>query len=108
MRKIMVSQKFRALAVGLLLTTASVAVGTIATTTVAEAAARPQVGKLLQQAIDLAKSGSTGAANAKVQQAEAVGGLTSGDQAAIEQGKSFLNAKYGGGGTGPDAKFDCD
>ena len=91
----MVSQKFGALAVGLLLTTASVAVGSLAMTTAAEAAARPQVGKLLQQAIDLAKSGSTSAANAKISQAEAVGGLTPGDEAAISQVKSpFTIARF--------------
>ena len=104
----MVSQQFRALAIGLLLTTASVAVGSLAMTTTAEAAARPQVGKLLQQAIDLAKSGSTGAANSKVSQAEAVGGLTPGDQAAIAQVKSFIAAKSGSGATGSKAKFAAD
>src|ERR1700743_2411212 len=108
MRKIMVSQHFRALAAALLLTTAGVTAGVIATTTVAEAAARPQVGKLLQQAIDLAKGGSTGAANAKVQQAEGVGGLTPGDQAAISQVKSFIAAKNGTGATGRKAKFAVD
>jgi len=104
----MVSQQFRALAAALLLTTAGVAGGLIATTTIAEAAARPQVGKLLQQAIDLAKSGSTGAANAKVSQAEAVGGLTPGDQAAIAQVKSFIAAKSGTGATGARGKFNND
>jgi tetratricopeptide (TPR) repeat protein len=108
MRKIMVSQQFRALAVGLLLTTASVAVGSLAMTTAAEAAARPAVGKLLQQAIDLAKGGKTSAASAKVSQAEAVGGLTSGDQAAIAQVKSFIAAKSGSGATGSKAKFAAD
>ncbi|HEY8947544.1 MAG TPA: tetratricopeptide repeat protein [Rhizomicrobium sp.] len=104
----MVSQQFRALAAALLLTTAGVAGGLIATTSIAEAAARPQVGKLLQQAIDLAKSGSTGAANAKVSQAEAVGGLTPGDQAAIAQVKSFIAAKSGTGATGARGKFNND
>lgn len=104
----MVSQHFRALAVGLLLTSASVAVGSLAMTTTAEAAARPAVGKLLQQAIDLAKSGSTSAANAKISQAEAVGGLTPGDQAAIAQVKSFVAAKSGSGATGSKAKFAAD
>jgi len=108
MRKIMVSSQFRALAVGLLLTTASVAVGSLAMTTTAEAAARPAVGKLLQQAIDLAKNGSTSAANAKISQAEAVGGLTPGDQAAIAQVKSFVAAKSGSGATGSKAKFAAD
>ena len=104
----MVSQQFRALAVGLLLTTASVAGGSLAMTTTAEAAARPQVGKLLHQAIDLAKSGSTSAASSKVQQAEAVGGLTPGDQQAIAQVKSFIAAKSGSGATGSKAKFAAD
>ncbi|HEY2034896.1 MAG TPA: hypothetical protein VGH02_14540 [Rhizomicrobium sp.] len=104
----MVSQQFRAVAAALLLTTAGVAGGMIATTTVAEAAARPQVGKLLQQAIDLARSGSTGAASAKVSQAESVGGLTPGDQAAIAQVKSFIAAKSGTGATGARGKFNND
>jgi hypothetical protein len=104
----MVSQRFRALAAALLLSTAGVAGGMIATTTVAEAAARPQVGKLLQQAIGLAKGGSTSAASAKVEQAEAVGGLTSGDQAAISQVKSFIAAKSGTGATGARGKFNND
>src|ERR1700759_2374997 len=99
MRKIMVSQNVRAIAAALLLTTAGAAGGLIATTTVAEAAARPQVGKLLQQAIDLAKGGSTSAANAKISQAESVGGLTPGDEAAISQVKSFVSAKSGSGAT---------
>lgn len=104
----MVSQHFRAFAAALLLTTVGVAGGMIATTTVAEAAARPAVGKLLQQAIDLAKSGNTGAANAKVSQAEAVGGLTPGDQQAISQVRSFISAKSGSGATGSKAKFAAD
>jgi hypothetical protein len=104
----MVSQQFRAMAAALLLSTGGVAVGMIATTTAAEAAARPQVGKLLQQAIDLAKNGKTSAASAKVSQAEAVGGLTSGDQAAISQVKSFIAAKNGTGATGARGKFNND
>jgi len=104
----MVSQQFRVLAAALLLSTAGVAGALIATTTVAEAAARPQVGKLLQQAIDLAKAGNTGAANSKISQAEAVGGLTSGDQQAISQVKSFVAAKSGSGATGAKGKFAAD
>lgn len=104
----MVSQQFRAVAAALLLSTAGVAGALIATTTVAEAAARPQVGKLLQQAIDLAKAGKTSAASAKVSQAEGVGGLTSGDQAAIAQVKSFIAAKSGSGATGAKGKFASD
>jgi hypothetical protein len=102
------SLNIRAIAAALLLSASTVAVSGVAFVTQAEAAARPAVGKLLQQAIDLAKSGSTGAANAKVSQAEAVGGLTPGDEQAIEQVKSFVNAKSGGGATGSKAKFAED
>jgi tetratricopeptide (TPR) repeat protein len=104
----MISHNVRAIAATLFLSAATVALSTAAMMAPADAAARPAVGKLLQQAIDDAKNGSTGAANAKVQQAEAVGGLTSGDQAAIEQVKSFINAKSGGGATGSKAKFAQD
>jgi tetratricopeptide (TPR) repeat protein len=104
----MITRNFRALAAAFLLSASTVAVSGLAFTTQAEAAARPAVGKLLQQAVDLAKGGSTGAANSKISQAEAVGGLTPGDQQAIEQVKSFVNAKSGGGATGSKAKFAED
>ncbi|MGN6514557.1 MAG: hypothetical protein ACTHLR_01810 [Rhizomicrobium sp.] len=105
----MVSQTFRALSAALLLTTAGVAAGVISTTTVAEAAgARPPVAKLLNDAINLAKAGKTSGASAKVHQAEAVGGLTPGDQQAIEQVKSYIAAKSGSGATGSKAKFAAD
>src|SRR6202012_5717947 len=90
------------------LSAATVALSSAALVSPADAAARPAVGKLLQQAIDDAKSGSIGAANAKVSQAEGVGGLTPGDQQAIEQVKSFINAKSGSGATGSKAKFAQD
>jgi tetratricopeptide (TPR) repeat protein len=104
----MISRNFRAFAATLFLSGAAIALSSAAMVVPADAAARPAVGKLLQQAIDDAKSGSTGAANAKVQQAEAVGGLTPGDQQAIEQVKSFIAAKSGGGATGSKAKFAVD
>jgi tetratricopeptide (TPR) repeat protein len=104
----MISFNFRALAATLILSAATVALSSAVMVGPADAAARPAVGKLLQQAIDDAKSGSTGAANAKVQQAEAVGGLTPGDQQAIEQVKSFISAKSGNGATGSKAKFAQD
>src|SRR6202000_419407 len=88
----MISRNFKAVAASLFLSAATVALSSASFVSPADAAARPAVGKLLQQAIDLAKGGSTGAANAKVQQAEGVGGLTPGDQQAIEQVKSFINA----------------
>ncbi len=104
----MISRNFRAVAATLFLSAATVALSTTAMMSPADAAARPAVGKLLQQAIDDAKNGSIGAANAKVSQAEAVGGLTPGDQAAIEQVKNFISAKSGGGATGAKAKFAVD
>lgn len=104
----MASQKFRALAAAFALSTAAVAAGSIVLPTAAEAAARPAVAKALQSAIELAKAGNTGAASAKVREAEAVGGLTSGDQQAIEQVKSFIAAKSGTGATGSKAKFAND
>jgi tetratricopeptide (TPR) repeat protein len=102
----MISHNFRAFAATLFLSAATVALSGVALTVPADAAARPAVGKLLQQAIDDAKSGSTGAA--KVQQAESVGGLTPGDHEAIEKVKSFISAKSGGGATGSKAKFAVD
>lgn len=105
---VMISNNFRAITAALFLSAGTIALSGAAFVTPADAAARPAVGRLLQQAIDDAKAGSTGAANAKVQQAEGVGGLTPGDQAAIAQVRSFIAAKSGGGATGSKAKFAVD
>ena len=103
------SQRFRALATALLLSTGAVALTYPAFVPVAEAAgARPAVAKLLNAAIEDAKSGNTSGANAKVHEAEAVGGLTPGDQAAIDQVKNYISAKSGGGAAGAKAKFNND
>lgn len=102
------SLNFRAFAATLFLSAATVALSSAITVVPADAAARPAVGKLLQEAINDAKSGNTGAANAKVSQAEGVGGLTPGDHEAIEQVKSFISAKSGSGATGSKAKFAQD
>ena len=104
----MISKNLRALAAALFLSVGTLAVSGTAFVTPANAAARPAVGKLLEQAIEDAKNGSTGAADAKVQQAEAVGSLTPGDQQAIEQVKAFIAAKSGSGATGSKAKFAVD
>jgi tetratricopeptide (TPR) repeat protein len=104
----MISRNFRAVAASLFLSAATVALSGVATTVPADAAARPAVGKLLQQAIDDAKGGNIGAANSKVHEAESVGGLTPGDQQAIDQVKSFISAKSGSGATGSKAKFAQD
>ncbi|MGD0142855.1 MAG: hypothetical protein ABSC92_06835 [Rhizomicrobium sp.] len=98
----------RTLATALLLGAAIGAVGALPMAVPAEAGARPAVGKLLQEAIRLAESGSTGAAEEKVKEAESVGGLTSGDQQAIEQTRQYVAAKSGSGATGSKAKFAND
>jgi TolA-binding protein len=69
-------------------------------TTPAEAAARPVVGKSLNEAIRLAGAGNISGAKAAVAQAEAVGGLTAGDREAIEQVRNYIAQKSGGGGGG--------
>ncbi|HTK80188.1 MAG TPA: hypothetical protein VL286_07075 [Rhizomicrobium sp.] len=82
-----------------------------ATAPVAQAATvRPAVGKPLQAAVSLANAGKGAAAMAKVHEAESVGGLTAGEQAAISQTKNFIAAKTGSGGgaTGCKAKFAND
>src|ERR1700733_12235776 len=107
----MKSSNLRAFAMALFLGSALAGVGAVPMAVPAEAAARPSVGKLLQEAIRLAGSGSTGAADEKVKEAESVGGLTSGDQQAIAQTKEYIAAKSGsggGGGTGAKAKFAND
>jgi tetratricopeptide (TPR) repeat protein len=106
----MLSNKLRAFGTALFLGTAAVAVASIPFSAPVEAAARPQVGKALQEAIHLAEGGNLSAANAKVHEAEGMGGLTSGDQQAIEQTKNYIAAKGGGGGGagGARAKFVND
>ena len=104
----MISLKLRALATALFLGSAVAAASAFPMAVPAEAAARPAVGKLLQEAIRLAGSGNTSGASEKVREAEAVGGLTSGDQQAIEQTKAYVAAKNGSGATGSKAKFAND
>src|ERR1700722_5648180 len=104
----MVTYRLRALATALFLGSAIAAVGALPSAIPAEAAARAAVGKLLQEAIRMAGSGNTSGASEKVREAEGVGSLTSGDQQAIEQTKSFVAAKSGSGATGSKAKFAVD
>ena len=104
----MISFNLRAFATALFLGSAIAAVGSLPAAVPAEASARPAVGKLLQEAIRLAGSGNTSGAGEKVREAESVGGLTSGDQQAIEQTKSYIAAKNGSGATGSKAKFAND
>jgi hypothetical protein len=101
----MFAQKLRAVVSALLLGSAVVGGAVIHSTMVAQAAARPQVGSLLKQAISLAGSGDIGAAEAKIRQAESVGGLTPGDNQAISQVRSYVEAKNS---SGPLTKFAND
>lgn len=95
----MFSKSIRAAAMALALGTATAVVGVVAFTEMAEAAARPAVGKPLQSAIAQANAGNYAAARASVAAAEAVGGLTPGDQAAIAQVRQYIAAKSGAGGS---------
>jgi hypothetical protein len=105
----------RGIALTLLLATGCVAAAMPFASMRAEAAGvRPQVGKPLQAAIADANRGNASAANAAVRQAESVSGLTSSEEQAIAQTKSFIAAKTGnfsgGGGsaTAAAAKFAAD
>src|ERR1700742_3458599 len=89
---------FRAAAAAFVLGTATLGVATISLTAPAEAAARPVVGKSLQEAIRAAGAGNFSAARAAVAQAESAGGLTPGDHAAIDQVKEYIAAKSGAAG----------
>jgi hypothetical protein len=101
----MFSQNLRAAAVALLLGSAVAGGALLHSTSAAEAAARPQVGNLLKQAISLAGSGNTSAAESKIREAESVGGLTAGDNQAIAQVRSYVEAKNS---SGPLTKFAND
>jgi tetratricopeptide (TPR) repeat protein len=104
----MLSNRLRAVATALLLTTATVGAAAVASTVAAEAAARPQVGNLLKQAVSLAGSGNTSAAEAKLREAESVGGLTAGDNQAIAQVRAYVAAKNPNSSTGAKGKFAND
>jgi hypothetical protein len=101
----MFSHKLRAAAAAILLSSATAGAAIVYSTATAEAGARPQVGNLLKQAVSLAGSGNMGAAEAKVREAESVGGLTAGDNQAIAQVKAYVEAKNS---TGPMTKFAND
>ncbi len=106
----MISRKLSALAAALLLSTGTAAGMAVLAASPAAAAAtvRPVVGAALNAAIKAAASGNASAANAKIREAESVPNLTSGEQQAIEQTKSYVAAKTGnfsaGGGSAVAAK----
>lgn len=91
-----------------MLTTASVGAAVLMSTQTVEAAARPQVGNLLKEAISAANSGRISDAEAKLHEAESVGGLTSGDNQAIAQVRAFVAAKNPNSSTGAKGKFAND
>jgi hypothetical protein len=104
----MKSDTFRAFAAALLLGAGAMALSQAAVVPADAAGARPAVAKLLNAAIEDAKGGNVNGANAKVHAAEAVGSLTPGDQASIDQVKNYIAAKSGSGAGGASAKFAND
>ena len=104
----MISNKMRALAAAFLLGSATAGAATLVCTIAVEAAVRPQVGNLLKEAISLANSGRINDAEAKVREAESVGGLTPGDNQAIAQVKQYVAAKNPNSATGAKGKFAND
>lgn len=106
----MIAKKTRAVVTALVLGTAALAVATMP----ADAAMRSAVGKPLQEALSLAKSGNYAAACSKVKQAEAVGGLSGEESKGANQMKEYLAAASKGAvcaegsSVGPQAKFAAD
>lgn len=100
----MIGNSLRGLAVALILGTATVAVASLSTVGVAQAAGvRSSVGKPLQEAISLAKAGKGSAAMAKVRQAESAKNLTGNEKKMIAQTKHYVEVT-----TGPQAKIYAD
>jgi hypothetical protein len=100
--------RLRAIATALILSSATIGAAALVSSSRVEAAARPQVGNLLKQAIAMAQGGNIGGAETKIRDAESVGGLTAGDNQAIAQVKAFVEAKSPNSSTGALAKFDND
>ena len=92
----MIAKSLRGVAAALLIGTAAVAVTGLTAPQMAQAAGvRPEVGKPLQEAISLAKSGKGSAAMAKVREAEGVGHLTAGERKLIDQTKQYVSVQTG-------------
>jgi hypothetical protein len=105
----MIANRIRAVATALVLGTAAMAVATMP----ADAAMRSAVGKPLQEAVSLAKSGNYAAAMAQVKKAEAVGGLSAEETKGVNQMKEYLASVSKGQvgtdtATGAIAKFNAD
>jgi len=104
----MLFRSIRAAATALALGTAAVAVASVGFTGTAEAALRASVGKPLTEAKSLAASGNYSAALARVNAAEAVGGLTGEERTVIGQMRQYIEVKSGSGALGVKAKFAND
>lgn len=104
----MTSNPLRALGMALLLGTATATMAVVATTTTAEAAVRPAVGNALKAAISAAAAGKSSAAEASLHEAQSVPNLTSAEQSAIAQTRSYIESKASGGGSGAKGKFISD
>jgi len=105
----MIAKNLRAAATAFVLGTAAL----VAMSMPADAAMRSSVGKPLQEAVSLAKSGNYTGAMAKVKQAEAVGGLSAEEAKGVNQMKEYLAAASNGSvgtdtRTGAEAKFAAD
>jgi TolA-binding protein len=108
----MIPKKLRAVATALLLGAVTAMAGSALTVTPAQAAVRAAVGKPLQAALAAAAAGNYSAAMARVNEAEAVGGLTSEEQQKIRQMRDYIGVKSGGSfvssAVTAQAKFDAD
>ena len=104
----MLFKTFRAAATAFALGTAAVAVAGVCSTVPAQAAVRSAVGKPLNEARALAASGNYSAALARVNAAEAVGGLTAEERSVVSQMRQYIEIKSGSGALGVKAKFAND
>ncbi len=104
----MFSRSIRAATIALAIGTATVAAAGVAFVGTAEAAIRSVVGKPLTEAKSLAASGSYSAALARVNAAEAVGGLTAEEKSVISAMRQYIEVKSGTGALGVKAKFAND
>ncbi len=105
----MISNSVRAVAMALMMGTAGIAVGGALTTSPAYAAGvRPAIGNALKEAEALAASGRAAAAMDKVHEAEGVANKTPAESSAIEQVRSYVEAKSGEGPVGAKIKFAND
>jgi tetratricopeptide (TPR) repeat protein len=109
----MIPKKLRAVATALLLGAVTAMAGGALTVTPAQAAVRAAVGKPLQAALAAAGAGNYSSAMARVNEAEAVGGLTAEEQQKIRQMRDYISVRSGGSvgvssAVGAQAKFDAD